>query len=289
MKPAAGGLAVFACALLAFPVGAEPPAWRVVSPTGGELRLLGSIHYLRQSDYPLPASIDRLYSSADVLVMELDLDDLDPMQMSQALLARGAATDGQSLAQRLPPDTLRNATDAAQDLGLPLEALSPFEPWLVALTLIQLKMSQLGYDPSVGLEQHLLARARGDDKEIVGLETLDDQLAVFDELSNAQQAEFLQQTIDEMAQVANEAAMLVDAWAAGNVEMLATDLLAGLSEFPALYRKLVVARNMSWADRLVALSRSDQSYLVVVGTLHLVGADSLIGLLEKRGFKVERL
>ena len=290
MTPGLRRLTAAALALLPLLASAAPPAWRVTGPRGSPIILLGSIHYLRAADYPLPASIDRLYSDADALIMELDLDDLDPIQMSQDLVSRGTATDGKTLSDRLTSDTLRDASQAALDLGVPLEALSGFEPWLVALTLTQLKMAQLGFDPNVGLEQHLLGKARVDGKQVLGLETVDDQLAVFDGLSASQQAAFLEQTVDEMNGLADQAGALVDAWIAGNVETLAGELLAGLSEFPELYRSLVVKRNLSWADQLTELARNaDHTSLVVVGTLHLVGDDSVVALLGKRGFTVTRL
>ena len=53
----------------------EPAAWQVRSSDGGELWLLGSVHYLRESDYPLPETVDRLYLHSESLVMEIDLDD----------------------------------------------------------------------------------------------------------------------------------------------------------------------------------------------------------------------
>jgi uncharacterized protein YbaP (TraB family) len=74
------------------------------------------------------------------------------------------------------------------------------------------------------------------------------------------------------------------------VESLADDLLQGLAEFPALYQSLVVERNRNWAEQLSAMATgSNHSALVVVGTLHLVGDDSLVALLRKRGFTVSRL
>ena len=279
-----------AIALVAAPAYGQPAAWRAVNASGATFTLLGSIHYLRSSDYPLHGSIDQLYRSADTIVMELDLDDLDPLQMSQALMLRGMADDGVLLAERLPPAALRQTTALAGEVGLTAAQLSGFEPWLVALMLTQLKMAQLGFDPSVGVEQHLLGRARSDRKEILGLESMDDQLAVFDSLSSAQQAQFLTQTVAEIGQLEEQAGQLVDAWRAGQVDTLATDLLAGLASYPDLYRRLVVARNQDWAEELSRLARSQpQDYLVVVGALHLVGEDSLVELLKQRGYQIERL
>jgi uncharacterized protein YbaP (TraB family) len=47
-----------------------------------------------------------------------------------------------------------------------------------------------------------------------------------------------------------------------------------------------VDRNRAWAARLVELLDDDDDYLVVVGALHLVGRDSVVDLLTKRGFAV---
>src|SRR5690606_24703292 len=74
-------LSVLAVAALVGAVAAaDPPAWRVAGAQDGELWLLGSVHYLRDEDYPLPAIVDSLYERAGALVMELDLDDLDPAE-----------------------------------------------------------------------------------------------------------------------------------------------------------------------------------------------------------------
>ena len=68
---------IAALALVSCLAHGDPAAWRVTSDAGGELWLLGSVHYLRESDYPLPPNIDRLHEQSDGLVMEIDFDDLD--------------------------------------------------------------------------------------------------------------------------------------------------------------------------------------------------------------------
>ena len=71
----AAWLALLAALLPAALASADPAAWRVTGRNGGEVTLLGSMHVLRASDYPLPPLVDQLYAQADTLVMELDLDD----------------------------------------------------------------------------------------------------------------------------------------------------------------------------------------------------------------------
>ena len=73
---------MIATLLLAGIARAEPTAWRVGGDAPGEVWLLGSVHYLRERDHPLPAIVEELYGRADALVMEVDLDDLDPATVS---------------------------------------------------------------------------------------------------------------------------------------------------------------------------------------------------------------
>ena len=51
----------------------KPSVWRVTGDRAGELWSLGSVHNLRQENYPPPPDVDRLYPRADIVVIELDL------------------------------------------------------------------------------------------------------------------------------------------------------------------------------------------------------------------------
>ena len=155
---------------------AEPAAWRVTGEDTGELLLLGSIHYLRQEDYPLPSNIDELYQQADTLVMELDLDDLDTLSVENLFVEAGTLPPGSSLQTVLTPAVYELAETRSAEFGLDLAFATRLEPWLVAITLMDLGMNALGFNASRGLEQHLLRRATSDGKQVLGLETLEDQI-----------------------------------------------------------------------------------------------------------------
>ena len=155
---------------------AEPAAWRVTGEDTGELLLLGSVHYLRQEDYPLPSNIDELYQQADTLVMELDLDDLDTLSVENLFVEAGTLPPGSSLQTVLTPAVYELAETRSAEFGLDLAFATRLEPWLVAITLMDLGMNALGFNASRGLEQHLLRRATSDGKQVLGLETLEDQI-----------------------------------------------------------------------------------------------------------------
>lgn len=268
---------------------AEPAAWRVQGDNGGQVVLLGSVHTLRDSDYPLPDSVDTHYSSADTIVMELDLDDLDAATIQAELLRAAMLPATTRLGDVLSPALYAAANEHARALGLDLILLERFEPWLVAITMLELGMAQLGYQPNLGIEQYLLGFAKRDGKEVLGLESLAAQTGVFDGLTLDQQTALLEQTLTELDSAEEVMGEMITAWRSGELDALARSLLAQFEEFPGLYESLVVARNEAWIVEIEKFLSSDTNYLIVVGGLHLVGPDSVVELLETRGHPVERL
>lgn len=274
--------------LLSVSAWGNPAAWHV-SGEESELWLLGSIHYLRERDYPLPPRVEELYQLADTLVMELDLDDLDLLAAQESFMEAGILPASGTLRAVLDPEVYKLTEARAADLGLPLMLLERLEPWLVALTLLDLGMNRLGYQASQGLEQYLVRRSLTDGKEILGLETLGDQIGIFDSLSWADQEALLLQTLTDLQAAEAEMTTLLDAWRDGNLDELAAELTADFDELPELQTALISSRNRRWAAKLEELLQGSGRYLVVVGALHLVGEDSVIELLSARGFDVARL
>lgn len=265
---------------------ADPAAWQVSGEHGAELWLLGSVHYLRADDHPLPSIVAELYEQADGLIMELDLDDIDPIAMQAEFLGAAMLPPGQTLQQAVGDSIYREAAAASREFGVDLSLMAQFEPWLVAITLMDLGMARLGFKPEHGLEQHLLRRAASDGKPVLGLEALATQIRVFDTLTDAEQRDLLSQTLAELDTSSTAMAELVTAWREGRLDTLATGLMQEFQAFPRLYRTLVVERNRNWTDALEEYLAGDARHLVIVGALHLVGENSVIDLLEARGFDV---
>jgi uncharacterized protein YbaP (TraB family) len=268
---------------------AAPPAWQVSDGRGGTVWLLGSVHYLRAEDHPLPELVDALYSEASGLVMELDLDDLDPIATQASLLSAAALPPDTTLERLLGAELwvlLRHKTEA---FGLPAEALSGVEPWFAALTVFDLGMLQAGFGASFGLEQTLLRYAQRDRLPVMGLETLEQQLDLFESLSLQEQRRLLEQTLRELDVNATMIAELVGAWRDGDLAALESALLGEMRRSPDLYEALVSRRNRQWVASVGKLLEMRQAYLVVVGALHLVGASSLVELLEDEGYELTRI
>jgi hypothetical protein len=249
--------------------------------------LLGSVHFLRPSE-KLPAAIEAAYGEAEQLLMEIDMDDLDPLEAQQATLELGMLPKGETLEAQLGAATYAKVSQQARAIGLEPMILNRFRPWLAALTLVQLQLVKMGLDPNSGVEQRFVTRAASDGKEIKGLETLREQLAMMANLPLAQQREFLLYSVEDTERATREIDELIAAWREGNTRQLAELMTEGFEKYPDLYRPMTVERNRKWIPPIEALLDDRDDYLVVVGALHLVGNDSVIELLETRGHKVVR-
>ena len=251
--------------------------------------LLGSLHVLRPQDGSLPAVADAAYADAEQLVMEIDMDDAlaNPVSLVQAMQVTATLPEGDSLQEVLGED-YAHVAERARAVGLDLSMLDRFAPWLVAVTLMQLELANHGFTAELGVEQTLTRRAAVDRKPISGLETAEQQFAVFGGLSLPQQKRMLLMTLEETAQLDTEIDKLLTAWRGGDIESLAATLSAEYEKFPELYGPLTENRNRAWIPQLVDLLDDEDDYLVIVGALHLVGRNSVVDLLEQRGYDVEQ-
>jgi uncharacterized protein YbaP (TraB family) len=245
--------------------------------------LLGSIHVLRPGDYPLSPAVMQAYSSSKALLMEINLADMDLEQLQAEMLTSAMLPDGKSLSDVLGPKRYARAETLARDVGVELATFDRFAPWFAAEAISQLQLVQLGFQPTSGVEMYFLERARSDGKSIAGLETVHDQIALFEGLSMDAQAEYLVSSLEQAHELPKEVDDMVHAWQRGDTAWFDGQLKSELGRDPVLYQSVLAARNRKWIPKIEALLNDDKNYLVIVGTGHLVGHNSVIELLKKDG------
>lgn len=251
--------------------------------------LLGSIHMLRENDYPIPAAIYDAYEEAETLIMEIDMDDIDPVAEQAIATELGLIHDGRTLSDLMGPSLFAEAESLADELQIPLQLLEKTEPWYAAINVEMMMLMRIGFNPTHGIEFHLSEIAQRDDKEIIGLETTREQLEILDNLSPESQRDMLIQTLSDSAEIAEIMDAMIDAWRYGKIEFLEENLLEEMQEFDELHEAIVVKRNKSWVEKIQELLTEKDDYLIIVGALHLVGEEGVPNLLSQRGYEVTQL
>ena len=290
MKLLASGLLLCLLAASAWGEDASHPVtlWRA-DGSSNSVYILGSIHLLREEDHPLPVVIDKAYADAEIIVMELDMDDLDPVYTQAAFNRAGVIPDGATLRDLMGDAAYAEAEEAAAVIDIPLDMLAQSEPWLAAMTVELMMLYRIGFDPLLGIEMIMTTRATQDGKPIEGLETVDEQLSFLDGLPLEVQREMLLQTLTQGAALSESVDELIDAWRFGDTAALEEGLLSSLGEQPELSDALVTNRNRRWAETIADWLEDDRDYLVVVGALHLVGDEGVPNLLADKGIGIHQL
>jgi len=250
--------------------------------------LLGSLHLLKQDSYPLAAAIGSAYADSRKIVFETDIAALQEPAMQAKLLQLGLYPEGSNLLQDLDGRTRQLLEKKMGALGLPLEQFARFKPWFIALTLTTLELQRMGFSPLYGLDVHFFNKARTDAKEIGFLEPAEFQLNLLGKMVKKDQIAFLNQTLKDLEVVNELAADLVKFWKAGNAKGLHELLFRSFKDYPDIHDRLLIQRNKKWVEEIEVLMRENKNVLFVVGAGHLVGPESVVDLLQKRGYKVKQ-
>lgn len=263
--------------------------WQVAGPNN-QIFLLGSVHLLRQSDYPLPSVLYDAYDESEKLIMELDMDDdADPLEMQALVLEYGMITDGTTLQSKIGAQAYSKAAALAEELEIPLAMLEMSQPWFAAMTVEIMLLTRIGFEPSQGVESHFMTKAQRDGKQILGLETARQQIELLAGLSSNAQRDMLLQTLTEGVALQQLMDGMITAWRHGDTDYLQETMLSDMRDYRELYNTLVADRNDDWVRQINSLLDDDDDYLIIVGALHLIGPDGVPQQLKNQGRTVQQL
>lgn len=252
----------------------SPALWQVTGPAGQHGWLFGTIHALPDGAEWRTPVLGNALAQAGPLVVEVD-----NLADAQAVFARRAYTpDLPPLLSRVSPAERPALAAALDDAGLTSADLTPLEDWAAALTLANALRSG---DAGNGVDRALIAaRTR-----VIALESVDEQLALFDTLPPGAQAALLR----DAAREAGDDHTRIRAWLTGDIAALERDAAAGLLADPALRDRLQTGRNRAWLPTITLLLDEGARPFVAVGAAHMLGPEGLPALLRARGYTVTRM
>jgi len=267
---------------------ARPALWRIAD-ADTTIYLFGTIHALPANYRWRSETIDAAIDASDELVLEI----ADGEQVDEAALFGRMATDeppDEPLIFRIDRDLVEAFGKTVAQTDLSRSQLDTMEDWAAAILIANAIGERAGLAQANGIEPALDARFRIAGKPVSALETTAQQFALFDGLPDAAQRAFLIRTIATAGDSDARMTALVDAWAGGRVDRLATLVADDVGAIPGLAPVLLTNRNRRWADILARRLDQPGTLFVAVGAAHLVGSQSVIeDLTAATGLTVERL
>lgn len=252
----------------------------------GRLFLCGTIHILRESDYPLSPGYEAAYNHSNKLILELPPGSGSGTAMASRMRELGMYSADTSLEANITKETWESVRKWAAAHGLESSSLNRFRPWFVSLIITSTEYAALGAKPDMGVDQHFEARAERDGKPGDGLETVEFQLQLFSKLTNDQQKNMLEQTMGEVSTLPQEYDKMINAWKNGELDALHDMLFREAERYPELMDLFLKNRNLAWIDRLDDMLKKGEQAMILVGTGHLASKDGIIQLLRDRGYRV---
>lgn len=262
--------------------------WRLERAGSGTSWVFGTMHVSDPRVMVLPENVLSALAASRSLASELKLDETDLTAALQGMVLRD-----QRLSDLLPAELHQRALAALEAVGIPAALGDLLQPWAAAVVLSygaeELERGRQGLPV---LDAWLQEEAQRLGKTVIGLETLEEQLAIFASLPLAWQIDLLVTALDFPELMSGASETMTQLYLAGD--------LAGLWDYyqtmgaemdPAFFAHFtevaVVRRNHHMAERLEPLLRRGGLF-VAVGAMHLAGEESLLRLLAARGYRVIR-
>lgn len=257
--------------------------------------LFGTIHVGAADFYPLePRVMDALNASS---VLALEIDPLgDQAAIARAVREHGMARQGRgAVADELSPAYRPRLQQLLRRYAIAPDTVAPMKPWMVASLLTISEFVALGYDPALAVDAWLSRQAKARQMRVVELESVAGQMMLFNRMSNADQARFLEEGIAaiEDEEQAKQARQIVNAWRLADQAGL--DAIARKAQDDDTFsgrfvqRVLLDQRNPTLAASIASLLARERHSFAAIGVLHLIGKGNVPELLRQRGITVQRI
>ena len=280
-------------ALMTAPAFAETddklPDLYEISDGDSSIFVYGTIHVLRDGTVWEKPELKNRIDNADRVLFELDVDAPDfNMQAAQAMQSKMPNTSGNKLSESLTTEELAELTELIAGIGMPAQMIDQFDPWVFYLQLANVDLVKMGLNPAVGVEATLQKHVAAAGKDIEGLETLDQQLNIFETTPWDEQVAALKSYLANRDQGAELINKMIAMWQQDQIDEIATLLNENLESSPALAQKLIGDRNANWVATFKDLLANDEKAFIAVGAGHLPGAEGVLTMMESAGYSITR-
>lgn len=267
--------------------GSKSTLWQVKG-LHNSVYLLGSIHVLPASAYPLHPALQQAFNNSQRVVFEVDLNTVSQEAVLREFEEVGLYPPGDNLEHHVSPGTIKLVKEVLESLGISYKKARRFKPALLGELITSRYTELAGFREDLGVDRYFYSQAKNSRKPVFGLETVRDQARVLTS-DDASGEAHLVEAIASLPAAKAILDELVVAWKDGRIHTL--DRLLNQDEWsdPKSFESMFLQRNQKWLPQIERFLQGDGNYLVIVGSGHLVGDHGLVRALAGRGYQVKQL
>jgi len=243
--------------------------------------LFGTIHIIGVDDFFLGENARKKLRNSQVLVMEMDIKNINPM----AIASKALLPDNKTIEDYLEPEDYQTLLIFFRDsIGVNETLFKAAYSRMKPFFLQQMTMLKFMGGATESYEIYFSNMAEELDIKMAGLETLEEQLAVLDVMSLDEQIEGMVQMIRNYSDQSFNFEELLQAYKAQDINKL-YELIQSSEDVKDITNTLLDERNQKWIPKLEDFFKAGNSF-VAVGAGHLAGPDGVITLLRNQGYTV---
>ncbi len=242
--------------------------------------LFGTVHIICADDFFFPSIVQEKFINAGEVFLEMDMDDPAMMMKMMTLLQ---LPKGQTIKQLFGDSAFKAFDKQYQQItGASAMMFNSFKPFMLMSMLAQ---KSLNCPTTESYEQTFISLAAKHKKDIKGLETMEDQIAVFDAIPDSTEIANLQNMVNDFDKQIESFQKLVAVYKTQDVD----SMYRFTNQSPELMEaeeELLTKRNNKWIP-VMKRNMEKGNCFFAVGAAHLGGDIGVIALLRKEGYTVK--
>ncbi|MBJ2173799.1 TraB/GumN family protein [Aureibaculum sp. A20] len=241
--------------------------------------IFGTIHMMPQKDFSMPQKVKDAFEGSDEIYLELDMDSPEMMQE----MMKEMMIEEQDLLSNHVDSTEYKILDAylKENVGLGFAQFNKFKPLYMSSTI----MSSFMGKQVASYEMTFIGMAKEAKKELKGLETVNDQMSVFDSIPYEDQLDELVEMLDDPEETKELYGKMVAKYKSENIDSLYNFTLKSFDNDEKMIDALLLNRNKNWVKKIPEISK-EKKVIYAVGAGHLGGEKGVIQLLKEEGYTV---
>ena len=264
----------------AYPMEESGLLWQIEGPgVTDKCYLFGTMHLIASEAFFFPKKLEKALSKSEELVMEIPGTDIDPeLARELMLLENGSLKD---YLDELQLDTLKQW--AKEEHGVNEEIFAFAFESLKPIAVVQMAIHSSVSSDVASYEVSFEEIATEMEIPVSGLETVQEQLSLFDSLDTSIQANMIMASIRTQPEDEAYDQQLLDLYTLQDIDGL-YGLITEADDFDAEIQAVFIDnRNIKWIPQIINKISVSKSF-IAVGAGHLGGPNGLIRLLESEGY-----
>ena len=253
--------------------------WKISKAGSPHSYVFGTIHVSDESIVKLPEEVIGALNQAKTFAMEVVPEPSEIMTIASLMYF----SDGQKLSDLISEPLFDEVVRLLASYHLPEEAVELLKPWAAFLT--------MSYPPEFGqvLDMQLLEKARQLGVIVTGLESMQEQIDIFNTLTLDHQIKILSDTACHYDLVEADfdkmKSLYIDRNLAGLYAYSQRYSLSDEEVYNELIKKILVDRNYTMTERMQPILETGNAF-IAIGAMHLPGDEGVLSLLAKNNYEI---